>query len=212
MRSQFRSGDSATTRSGRTIRITRDGWRRSAIESLERARRVREKVQVGDADLGGGLPLLGLTDLRKRRQVDRRIGAPGRPVGHDAVGGVDALFRPRRHRAGGAEVDVVGMRRDDERILGASRTSGTGDTPQQDHRNDPARHGLVLREPSCARPVSRTAGSGSSGVATSASTSKVSFPTSTVTTDSRDEIVVPVSRVRRRSSLGGEHDEAVTVS
>ena len=114
MRSQFRSGDCATDAFGPD---DPDHARQVASKrhrELEGTVGVREKVQVGDADLGGGLPLLGLTDLRKRRQVDRRIGAPGRPVGHDAVGDVDALFRPRRHRAGGAEVDVVGMRRDDE--------------------------------------------------------------------------------------------------
>jgi hypothetical protein len=69
---------------------------------------VAEEADVGDPDLLGRGPLLGLPQrahLRPRGLVE----AAGVPVGDDAVGDLGTGRRPGGDRAGAAEVDVVGV-------------------------------------------------------------------------------------------------------
>ena len=71
-------------------------------------------MHLADPHLGRRLALLVLADLPELRRVNTRVRAAGRTVSHYAVGDFDVLRRPRRDRAGDAEIDVVGMRGHDE--------------------------------------------------------------------------------------------------
>lgn len=57
----------------------------------------------------GGRPLLPAADLRQVGAGDGQVEAAGVAVGGDAVADRDAGVDPRGHRAGGAEVHVVGV-------------------------------------------------------------------------------------------------------
>jgi hypothetical protein len=56
-------------------------------------------------------------DLGHLHPADRRVGAAGVAVGHEAVVHLDAAVGPGGDAARGAEVDVVGMRDDDQHAL-----------------------------------------------------------------------------------------------
>src|SRR5439155_20444803 len=88
---------------------------------------------VVDADALGRRFLLGPPDAGDLRARDGRVEAAGVAVGHHAVRDSDTGVGPAAHRPGGAEVDVVGMSRDD---------------------GDAAREGLV-DHPSASLPISR---------------------------------------------------------
>jgi hypothetical protein len=84
------------------------------VGDVQRAVGVAEEPDVVDADLGSRGALLGLADGRDAIPRYGWVEATCVTVGDDAVGD-DAPGRgPVGDRAGGAEVDVVGMGGDDE--------------------------------------------------------------------------------------------------
>jgi hypothetical protein len=83
----------------------------------QRAVAVAEEAHVAHPDLLGGLDLLGAPDGGDLGPVDSRVEAARVAVGAHAVDDLDARAGPGRDGAGGAEVDVVGVGRDDQRPL-----------------------------------------------------------------------------------------------
>ena len=112
--SQFRSGDWHTTRSGRTRRITREMAARNSRLAVTRPSGNPRKVTSVTPTARRRLQLLLAADGGHLGPGDRLVRAAGVTVGDDAVGHLDAPAGPRRHRAGGAEVDVVGVGGDDQ--------------------------------------------------------------------------------------------------
>ena len=129
MRSQLRSGDWISIRCGRTWRTTRLMSRRSSVRHRQPAVGVAEEDDVLDADGLRGSALLGLPDAGDLAARDVGVEAAGVAVGADAVRHRDARGGPRRDRAAGAEVDVVGVRGDDQGALDLAvlqRRGGSG--------------------------------------------------------------------------------------
>jgi hypothetical protein len=78
---------------------------------------VAEKEHVLHAQLRCRRPLLGVADLGQAFGGHRRVAAATVAISKDEVGDLTALFRPSRHRAGGAELGVVRMRHHHEHAV-----------------------------------------------------------------------------------------------
>jgi hypothetical protein len=86
---------------------------------LDVAVAIAEEDDVLDADdLGRGEGLLA-SDVGQLRTGELVISRAGRPVCDDAVGHVGSLVDPPRDGARGPELDIVGVRGDDEDSLGS---------------------------------------------------------------------------------------------
>ena len=114
---------------------------------LQGAVGVAEEVHLGDAHLGRRLALLVLAHCDELRPVEARVGAAGRPVGHDAVDDLDPSVGPGRDRTCGTEVDVVRVRADDQHLGGVGRLAHCATRVRRHDRDDPRRLLLVLPEP-----------------------------------------------------------------
>lgn len=68
-----------------------------------------EKHEIIDTDMGGRLGLLLTANRRHLRPRDRIVETPRLAIGHEAVGDLNPTVGERRDRAGGTEVDIVGM-------------------------------------------------------------------------------------------------------
>jgi hypothetical protein len=79
--------------------------------------RLVEEVDARHADLGRRSPLLALALHDEGVDVGRRIVAPLVAARDEEVADVGALGDPARHRAGGAELDVVWVGGNDENAL-----------------------------------------------------------------------------------------------
>ena len=83
--------------------------------------RLVEELDAVDADLGGGRSLLALPQLREGRDIGGRVVAALVAARREQVANGRSLADPARNRAGGAELDVIGMRRDDKDALGGGQ-------------------------------------------------------------------------------------------
>ena len=119
MRSSVRCGDCAMTRWGRTWRINRLMSRRSSSVGSNATVGEAEEVHVVHADHGRGLRLFVAPQRRHVRSGDAGLRAACVAVGHDAVRDVHAGVGQGGDHPGPAEVDIVGMGRDDEDSLDA---------------------------------------------------------------------------------------------
>ena len=117
----MRIGDCVMTTCGRTMRMTRLMSWRSCHVGHDAAVHVAEEVQRGDTDLGGRLRLLLTTDRRHLGARDRAIEPARLAVGDEAVHDLDPGVGEHGDRAGGREIDVVGVRHDDERTFDLGR-------------------------------------------------------------------------------------------
>jgi hypothetical protein len=81
---------------------------------LEPAVGVAQERDVGDADHLGRRPLLRLADLDHRGARHGEVEAAGFAAGADAVRHLDARVGPARDGSRAAEVDVIGVRGDDQ--------------------------------------------------------------------------------------------------
>ena len=113
---QLRSGDGAITRSGRNCRDHsrggRDeaqGWasRRPSRDSPRKVTSLTPTVAAA-ASCSSRLTF-AISEARLGEVAPTRI-----PIGHDAVAHVNALVAKRGHRCCGPEVDIVGMRANDQ--------------------------------------------------------------------------------------------------
>ena len=110
-----------TTRCGRTWRITRLMSRRRSKRRLEAAVGISEEGDVGDADDLRRGALLGFADLRHLGRGTCGRSRPASPLVHDAVRDLDAGVGPAGDGPRVPEVDVVGMRGDDQDPFDVSR-------------------------------------------------------------------------------------------
>ena len=78
---------------------------------------VTKEHQIRDADFFRGRRLFGLADTGDLRSTDGWVETAGVAVGYEAVGDLDAPVGPGCDRGGRSEVDIVWMRRHNERPL-----------------------------------------------------------------------------------------------
>ena len=121
MRSQLRSGDWQTRRSGRILahdpaHVPTELYRRGELPVW-----VPEERDVRDTEFGGSGTLLLSAQLGHRLTGDGPVDPPGIAVSDDAVGDLEARLHPRRHRARGAEVHVIGVSCDEEHAVRPGR-------------------------------------------------------------------------------------------
>ncbi len=90
---------------------------RSRERWLDLAIGLVQEVDACDADLGGRGSLLALTENDERLHVGRGIVAALVPARDQQIAHVGTFGHPASHRARGPELDVIGMRGDDEHAL-----------------------------------------------------------------------------------------------
>ena len=93
---------------------------------LEAAVGMTEEGDVGDADHLRRRPLLGLADLDHRGARHGAVEATRLAAGADAVGDLDPRVGPAGDDACGSEVDVVGVRGDDQDPFDSRRLQAIG--------------------------------------------------------------------------------------
>ena len=114
MRCQCRSGLWTRTTSGLDPADLPADVAAQLLGRLELAVGVAEVGHVVHPEHLAGCALLGLADAGDLAAGDGGVEAAGVAVGADAVGDLDAGLGEQRHRAAGAEVDVVRMGGHDE--------------------------------------------------------------------------------------------------
>ena len=111
---KLRSGLGQTTRSGLTLPDHPGQIAAQADSRLYLAVRVTEEPDVVHADAFGRRGLLRPAQWGHLGARERLVESARVTVGDNAVDNVDAAARPERDRPRGAEVQVVGVRRDGE--------------------------------------------------------------------------------------------------